>query len=251
LRRQFTLVEIAGIPVRVDPTLLAGCLCVLLLVSRMIESAGGGQSEAVLIACLLLSPLIYCASILLHELGHALTLRRSGISVEWISLNGWGGLTRATRQPDTPASEFSVSAAGPACTLVLVAAGLVGWRELAGTSQILLRDLALILAVLNALTLPPALVPVWPADGGHMLRALAWKLTGNPHTATRFACYQSMAIIGLLLFDGALSLVHPVLPGGHAAGIAGLIIGLLLTPNLRGIFRTLRRLAPATEAVAA
>lgn len=246
LPRQFTVAHILEIPIRIHVSLIAACLGVMLLAASVVQSMDPGRGRMWIVGCALLAALFYVASILLHEVGHALTLRSYGIEVEWITLNGLGGLTRATRQPDSPASEFAVSAAGPACTLLLMAMGLIFWRELAGTNRMLLRDLALLITILNTLTLPPALVPIWPTDGGHMLRALVWKVSRSPRAATRFACYQSVAIIGLLLFDGLLSLVHPILPGGQAAGFAALFLGLLLLPNLRGIFRTLDRLTPAT-----
>ena len=68
----------------------------------------------------------FFASILLHELGHALAARREGIAVEGIDLFLFGGVMKMSRETDSPGAEFRVAAAGPLVTLVLMALALGG-----------------------------------------------------------------------------------------------------------------------------
>ena len=63
----------------------------------------------------------FFASILLHELGHALAARREGIAVDGIDLFLFGGVMKMSRETDTPGAEFRVAVAGPLVTLAIMA----------------------------------------------------------------------------------------------------------------------------------
>ena len=60
---------------------------------------------------------LFFGSIVLHELGHALAARRSGIEVAGIDLFFFGGVMKMNRDTDTPGKEFFVAVAGPLVTL--------------------------------------------------------------------------------------------------------------------------------------
>src|SRR5205823_9613685 len=62
----------------------------------------------------------YFASLVLHELGHALAARRVGIPILGINLWFFGGLSQMGREPRTAGEELKVAAAGPAVTLLLL-----------------------------------------------------------------------------------------------------------------------------------
>ena len=93
-----------------------------------------------------------------------------------------GGFSEIEQEPPTPGREFLVSAAGPALSLVLAAAGYGLMHagpagHLGGTLVSQLRWANLVVGLFN-------LLPGLPLDGGRMLRAVIWKLTGRPVTAT-------------------------------------------------------------------
>src|SRR5215210_4487470 len=67
---------------------------------------------------------LFFVSLVLHELGHALVARRSGIGISGIDLWFFGGLAKMTRDTASPGEELRVAAAGPLVTLVIVAACL-------------------------------------------------------------------------------------------------------------------------------
>ncbi|GHJ44583.1 peptidase M50 [Catellatospora sp. TT07R-123] len=122
------------------------------------------------VACLLLS-------VLLHELGHALTARRHGIGVKGITLDLLGGYTEFEHDSPRPGVEFTTAIAGPVVSGLLgvgafVAAVLLPEGTVAGQIAFQLAVCNVIVAVYNAL-------PGWPLDGGRALRALVWAARGN------------------------------------------------------------------------
>jgi Zn-dependent protease len=176
--------------------------------TRSLDSSGSGFTAAVIAA------FAFFGSILLHELGHAMAARREGIGVGGIDLFLFGGFTRMQRESDTPGEEFRISAAGPAVTLLItVVTGAIS-IAMVGTSG--LWDLArlqgfgtmpqVVLAFtagINALLLGFNLIPAFPLDGGRMARAIAWRLTGDRHRATRFAAGLGQIFAVVLMGYGA------------------------------------------------
>ena len=126
-------------------------------------------------------------SVLIHELAHSVVARSYGLPVRRILLYPLGGFSEIEREPPTPGREFLVSAAGPALSLGLAAAGfglmhVVTPDTVAGTLVSQLRWANLVVGIFN-------LLPGLPLDGGRMLRAVIWKLTGRQSTATIVAAW--------------------------------------------------------------
>jgi Zn-dependent protease len=163
---------------------------------------------------------IFFASILLHELGHALAARREGIGVGGIDLFFFGGFMRSLRDSETPGEEFRVAAAGPAVTLLLFAiftgAGLVMLGNVdplidAATFQFasgsLLEVIVAFSALANAALFLLNIVPAFPLDGGRILRSFVWQLTGDRHRATKFAAYMGQGFALLMVGWGVFVLI--------------------------------------------
>jgi Zn-dependent protease/CBS domain-containing protein len=127
----------------------------------------------------------FFASILLHELGHAVQARRDGVAIEGITLWVFGGVAQLRGQVPSAGAELRIAAAGPAVSLVLgvvcVAAALFLPLP-AGVDGVLfwLGQMNLILLVFN-------LIPALPLDGGRILRALLWRRRRDFVSATRTA----------------------------------------------------------------
>jgi Zn-dependent protease len=120
-----------------------------------------------------------------HELAHAVTARRFGIRVRGITLFLFGGVAEIEGEVPTPAREFAVALVGPAVSLALGGAFALGtfWAERAPVIEGVVGTLALVnlgVALFN-------LVPGLPLDGGRLLRAGLWRLTGSYAGATRVA----------------------------------------------------------------
>lgn len=175
---------------------------------------------------------LFFLSIALHELGHAIVARRNGIEVLGIDLWVFGGLAKLSRDSQSPGEEFRVAAAGPAVTLILAVLGGVGVKLLsesgwdanffgdADDSSPLLALLAW-LALVNTGLLIFNLVPAFPLDGGRIARALAWKLTGDRHRATRVAGRLGLAFAYVLIGIGVLLVAEGAVTDGIWLGILG------------------------------
>jgi Zn-dependent protease len=161
----------------------------------------------------------FFASIVLHELGHALAARREGIAVEGIDLFLFGGVMKMSRETDSPGAEFRVAAAGPLVTLVLMALASAAAILIAGADSFWdaaslsasadaspVEVVVSLLVSMNLVLLLFNLVPAFPLDGGRIARAAAWKLTGDRHRATRFAARIGIGFGWLLIGLGLLML---------------------------------------------
>jgi Zn-dependent protease len=155
--RSFRIGKLLGFPIDVNASFLIVLGIVLLF--------WGGLSGVFAV-------LVAFASVLLHELGHAVTARRLGVPVAGIELHFFGGTAKMVGQPKTANDEVLIAAAGPAVSFVLGALGLilgVGTGALGLHAAAMLFEyigwINLIIGVFN-------LVPALPMDGGRILRAL-------------------------------------------------------------------------------
>ncbi|MGC9504407.1 site-2 protease family protein [Baaleninema sp.] len=172
----------------------------------------------------LVSALLLFASVLAHELGHSFVAKSQGIDVKSITLFLFGGLASLGRESETPAESFWVAIAGPLVSLMLFGlfSGIVATTSLSGPLAAILTLLAsinLILALFN-------LIPGLPLDGGNILKAAVWKVTGNPYKGVVFASRVGQAIGWLAIASGLLPLFFN---GG--LGFWNVLIGWFLLQN--------------------
>jgi len=174
--------RIGGVPVLLSPSWWVGALLIVIfytpLVGRILPGAGVGASS--LIAATF--TVLLAVSVLLHEMGHCVVALRLGLPVRRVRLFLLGGLSEMPRSAPEPAHEGKVAAAGPAVSLGLAAATGLGWLALEphGAIWLLVGQTCvanLAVAVFNVL-------PGLPLDGGRMLRALVWSVTGRHRTGT-------------------------------------------------------------------
>jgi Zn-dependent protease len=182
-----------GIPVYVSPYwfVIAGVFIVIYA-----NDLGGlvhGNTRYLLAAAFVV--LLY-VSVLAHELSHSVVARGYGLPVRRILLYPLGGVSEIDKEPQTPVREFCVSAAGPALSLLLAAAGWGLYHVVSvGVAGSLVRQLMWANFVVGLFNLLPGL----PLDGGRMLRAVIWKVTGRPATATIAAAWVGRALAIALL----------------------------------------------------
>jgi len=162
----------------------------------------------------ILGTVVFFLSLLAHELAHAVEARRRGIEVEGITLFVFGGMARTRTDPRTAVDEFVIAGVGPLAS-ALIAALLVG---LSGPLVRLGWDpAAVVLRYLGILNLALAvfnLLPGFPLDGGRLLRALIWGLTGSVRKGTRVATLAGRLLgIGLMVLGG-----FSILQGGGVIG---------------------------------
>jgi Zn-dependent protease len=169
--------------------------------------------------------LLLFASVLLHELGHSFVALQQGIGVKSITLFLFGGLAHLEQESKTPAAAFGVAIAGPVVSL-----GLYGLLSAIGGNIGLTGPFAAILGVVAAANLALAvfnLIPGLPLDGGNILKAGVWRITGNPYKGTVFASRVGQVLGGIAILSGLL----PLVIWGSFANFWNLLIGWFLWQN--------------------
>ncbi|MGV4989111.1 site-2 protease family protein [Streptomyces sp. NRAIS4] len=197
-----------GVPVYVAPSWF--------LVAALITWVFGGQLDRVLpelgaaryLVSLFFAVAFY-ASVLVHELAHTVAAIRFKLPVRRIQLQFFGGVSEIEKEAETPGREFVLAFVGPLLSLVLAGLFYLAMKpvEPGTVPGVLLAGLMvsnLIVAIFN-------LLPGLPLDGGRMLRAVVWKITGKPMSGTIAAAWVGRALavavlIGLPLLNqsGAL-----------------------------------------------
>ncbi len=173
----------------------------------------------------LMTALSLFASVVAHELGHSFVAIRQGIDVKSITLFIFGGLASLEKESKTPASAVWVAIAGPIVSLVLsgiftaIGFGTSAWAPLTAIVG-LLASVNLALALFN-------LIPGLPLDGGNILKALVWKITGNPYKGVVFASRVGQIFGWLAIASGLL----PLLIYGSLTNFWNLLVGFFLLQN--------------------
>jgi Zn-dependent protease/CBS domain-containing protein len=183
-----------GIPVFVSPYWFVIAGVFIFIYANDLASTLHGSTRYFVAAAFVV--LLY-ASVLVHELSHSVVARGFGLPVRRILLYPLGGFSEIEREPPTPGREFLVSAAGPALSLALAAAGY-GLNQVVtdGISGTLVSQLVVANVVVGLFNLLPGL----PLDGGRILRAVIWKVTGRPSTSTIIAAWAGRVIaLGLFI----------------------------------------------------
>jgi Zn-dependent protease len=173
--------QVGGVDVLVRSSWLLVAVIIAVMVAPYVDSVEPGLGGWKYVAGGAFAVLLYM-SVLLHEMSHALMAKRYGLPVRSITLHFLGGVTEIDGEPDTPGREFGVSVVGP---LTSIAVGLVAIPlAMLAPDRSLLEFAAKALAGANLLVGVLNLVPGLPLDGGRVLRAGVWKVTGNPHQGT-------------------------------------------------------------------
>jgi Zn-dependent protease/predicted transcriptional regulator len=145
-------------------------------------------------------------SVLGHELAHSLVAISQGETVRSITLFIFGGVATISEEPDTPLKELLMAIVGPLFSMAIGMALGILWFLSRGLFQPL-GALARYLAVINVSLALFNLTPGFPLDGGRVLRALIWGLSGNLRLATRLASWAGQGISGLFILAGAWQVV--------------------------------------------
>lgn len=237
--------SLLGIPLYLDPSWFLILLFVTIINAGQLDSTFHSP-RAWLIGFVM--ALLLFSSVLLHELGHSLVAQRQGIKVNSITLFLFGGIASIDRESKTPGEAFQVAIAGPLVSFILFGLFYLLQSSLltSGMGNVLATDIArinLVLALFN-------LIPGLPLDGGQVLKAAVWKITGNRFKGVRVAAQGGKFLGGLAMVLGLLL----VLQTGEWGAIWIILIGGFVFRNasaydqLTTLQETLLRLT-ATDAM--
>jgi Zn-dependent protease len=205
--------RIFGVPIHVAPSWF--------LVAALITWVFGAQLDRILPELGALRYLVslffavaFYASVLVHELAHTVVALHYKLPVRRIQLQFFGGVSEIEKESETPGREFMLAFVGPLLSLVLTAVFYAGMYvvEPGTVPGVLMAGLMISNLIVAAFNLLPGL----PLDGGRMLRAVVWKITGKPMAGTVAAAWVGRALavsvlIGLPLLtqSGALGGTAP------------------------------------------
>lgn len=204
MRMSFQLGRLFGIAIRINYTwFLIFALVALSLGVQVFPEEAPGASPVAYWAAAVLGSLLVFGSVLAHELAHSLAARARGVPVRDITLFIFGGVASIEREMEQPGEEFLMAGVGPATSLALAGLfALVNW--LLGPLNMLVGSFFSYLAVWNLGVALFNLIPGLPLDGGRLLRAVIWRVTGNYRRATGVSATIGRLVAFLMIGGGIL-----------------------------------------------
>ena len=237
----FHLGRIAGIEVRVDWSLsIIFFLISFSLAVGLFPAWHPDWGPGISWLTALVAAVAFFASVLAHELSHALVGRAQGIEVKRITLFIFGGMAHMENEPRAWKAELWMAIVGPITSLVLgllflaltwasIEPGTVDpenpatlFAALAPVPTVLLwlGNINIVLAVFN-------MVPGFPLDGGRVLRALLWGATGDMRRATRWASQAGQMFAWMLIGAGVAMMLGIQLPFFGSGFLPGLWLAFI------------------------
>lgn len=241
----FRLGSIAGVAITIDWSLLLIVFLITFSLAAGVFPAWHPEWSAALSwTTALAAAVLFFASVLAHELSHALVGRAVGVEIRRITLFMFGGMAHMESEPPSWRAELGMAIVGPVTSLVLGVAFLAVAAAMGGTVDVAAEDPQAALAALGPLAslllwLGPVniilglfnLVPGFPLDGGRVLRAAMWGITGDLLRATRWASRAGQGFAWVLMSIGFAMIVGlrvPLFGGGLVNGLWLAFIGWFL-----------------------
>ncbi|MER6945852.1 site-2 protease family protein [Nonomuraea sp. NPDC000554] len=252
MKQTLPLGRVAGVPVRAHWSALGiAVLIVVLLGETVLPQAVPGHSQRQYWLVAVATGLLFMASLLTHEVAHALVARWRGLTVGSITLWILGGYTELGEEAKSPRTELATAAAGPLASLGIAAVAFLAYAvlpkpTLAASAAAWLFTMNLLLGVFN-------LLPGAPLDGGRVLHAVLWGWFGDAARADRTASQAgyllgttliSLGLFGTLLWSWlggvwlallgwyiAVSARQELTVKTTRAGLRGLLVREVMTPS--------------------
>ncbi|HZI96016.1 MAG TPA: site-2 protease family protein [Actinomycetales bacterium] len=233
--------RLLGVPVVIAKSWFVIAAVVTFLFSDRVRAVAPDLGVGVYLVAFGFAVLLF-ASVLVHELAHAVTARATGLPATEIVLHLWGGHTQFESEAISPGRSALVAVVGPLSNVVLAVPALLVFPALDGG---LTRLLVLAFAYTNGFVAVFNAVPGLPLDGGRVLEALVWRVTGDRHAGTIAAGWGGRVVAVAI----GLWALLPVLTGGSPDLVtivwAALIGGLLWNGASQAIkTASVRRRAP-------
>jgi Zn-dependent protease/predicted transcriptional regulator len=214
--RGIDVVRVGGVQIAIDYSwILIFLLVVWSLSAGYFPRTYPGQSVGAYWAIGTVATLLFFASVVAHELMHALMANRLGQPVRRITLFIFGGMAHLSREPSDPATELKIAAVGPLTSFFLGGVFWLaqGWAETAQSGTLVVAMFGY-LAIINVTLAVFNLLPGFPLDGGRLLRAALWYRWRDLRRATAAAANWGSGIgLGLIAL-GAFEIFGGALVGG-------------------------------------
>jgi Zn-dependent protease len=164
-------------------------------------------------------------SLLVHEIGHAIAARRAGLGVARITLSFVGGTSEIVGAIRHAREEVVIAAAGPLASLAaMTAAAIVHVVIVETAGPGLPATIAALIAVANLGLALVNSVPGMPLDGGRVLGATVWAITGRPDAAARLAAVAGRRFGEALIVTAVLASAFGFVALALWAGLLGFVL---------------------------
>ncbi len=198
MQPNISLGRVAGIQIGLHYSWLVIAVLITLSFAGEFHEVNPQWGSRVIWSAAIITGLLFFASIVVHELAHALVAKAYGLPVRTITLFALGGVASIEKESGNPRTEFWMGIAGPLTSFALsflfgLWAVSYGWQENLtpveplGAVVAWLSQLNFMLAIFN-------LIPGFPLDGGRVLRAIVWGVTGDADRATRIAARVGQSV---------------------------------------------------------
>lgn len=206
MRSQIKLGRIGGIEIGLHYSWFIIAFLIALSLADHFRSVRPEWGPAAVWTAAVITALLFFLTLLLHELAHSMVAKSRGLRVRAITLFALGGVSQIESEAPNAQSEFWIAIVGPLTSLVLGVVFLViargaGWQTGAEPSSPVLAVL-LWLGYINIVLAAFNMIPGYPLDGGRVLRAIIWWITGSPQKSTRAVSQIGQAVALLFILYG-------------------------------------------------
>lgn len=237
------LFRVAGIPVVLAPSWWIGSAIVVAFYAPLVDDIVPGTPPGIGLLLAALLAVFLGLSVLAHELGHCVAAIKLGLPVRRLRLYLLGGLSEIMRTPGKPSHEGVVAGAGPIVSIALalvfgVAAFVMDDDNVVWLLVFQIAAANLAVAVFN-------LLPGLPLDGGRIVRAGVWAVTGQRVMGTRVAVVGGFVVAFALVVWGLYGLVEGTEGGWLRFGICVLTAWVVVAGSRGELASERRRTWPA------
>jgi Zn-dependent protease/predicted transcriptional regulator len=216
--------RIAGIEIGIHYSWLLIATLITLSLGAHFAEVNPDWATGVIWSAAIVTGLLFFASIVIHELGHALVAKARGLPVRSITLFALGGVASIEKDAADANTEFWMGIAGPLTSVGIgvLCSGLavaLGWGMNVTPGNPAMAVLVW-LGYINFMLAAFNMIPGFPMDGGRILRAAIWKVTGDADRATRTASRIGQGVALFFILFGAWQFFS-------GAGFGGLWIALI------------------------
>ena len=236
MRAQIKLGSISGVKIGLHYSWLIIALLITLSLAGHFRVHNPQWGESVIWATAVTTALLFFTAIVVHELSHAAVAKAHGLPVRSITLFALGGVAEIEKEAADAKTEFWMGIIGPitSAAIGVICLGVVfafGWTPSVLSRNPLLTML-MWLGYINMMLALFNMVPGFPLDGGRVLRAIVWWITGDAKRATRIA-----ATVGQFVAFGLIILgVFRFFAGAGIGGLWIAFIGWFLLDASRGSY---------------
>lgn len=212
MNAQIKLGRVFGIEIGLHYSWIIIALLIAFSLAGNFAQVNPNWSQGTIWSAAIITAILFFFSIVLHELAHSLVAKSRGLPVRSITLFALGGVSQIEKESADPKTEFWMGIVGPITSLVigficLAIAAALGWTVNVSQPTPVLAVLGW-LGYINITLGVFNLIPGFPLDGGRVLRAIIWWVTGKADKSTKIAAtvghFVALAFIvfGLLRFFG-------------------------------------------------